>query len=280
MSAAVNNRPNLWYAHSPLNEIWAFHRYIRESLLSAWKVSPYEVWVRLNRRLTRRYAEYVGGWVCNSENTRGRIMRYYGRDAEVIYPPVDTAAYGDSGPGGFWLSVNRLAAHKRIEFQLEAFRKMPELKLVIVGSYEKGVEQFENYKKFIEKIMPENAELLHWAGDAELKDLYSRCRGFITTAKDEDFGMTAVEAMASGKPVVAPAEGGYKETVSPETGRLIEGVTPDKIMLAVREVEAVLAADPFHYSWNSMRRAAAYDTGKFIGKIRAAMDRTLRVAKK
>ena len=97
--------------------------------------------------------------------------------------------------------------------QIDAFTKMPEEKLVIVGSYEKGVEQFENYKNKLEENKSKNIEILNWVDEAKKVDLYAGCIGFITTARDEDFGMTAVEALASGKPVIAVNEGGYKESL-------------------------------------------------------------------
>lgn len=271
VSAAVNNKPNLWYAHGPLNELWAFKDFVGAKMMSLWKRPIFEIWVRMNRMLTRRYARHVGTWVCNSENTRKRIRMYYGKEAVAVYPPVDTKRYSCSARAGYWLSVNRLLDHKRVDIQARAFAQMPGKKLVIVGSYEKGTTQFESYKNYIEKIKPPNVELRHWVPASELLDLYAHANGFITTSRDEDFGMTAVEAMAAGKPVIAPMEGGYMESViDGETGILIDGIDETKLAQAVNELDDELK-DPLkrkRYEERCMARAKLFDTAIFIKKIR------------
>lgn len=142
-----------------------------------------------------------------------RVKMYFHRDAEVIYPPVETTKFTCNEYGDFWLSVNRLYPEKRVELQIDAFREMPEEKLIIVGGYSEG-DHAKSYAKNIIKNLPDNVKLRGEVSELELLDLYSRCKGLICTAMDEDFGMTPVEAMASGKPVVAVNEGGFKETVT------------------------------------------------------------------
>jgi glycosyltransferase involved in cell wall biosynthesis len=158
--------------------------------------------------------------------------------------------------------------------QIKAFAAMPDKKLVIVGSYEKGARQFEAYKKYIDAILPANVELRHWVPSSELSGLYAHCTGFITTSHDEDFGMTAVEAMASGKPVIAPNEGGYKETViDGKTGALIDGIDAEKLAAAVKKIDDELR-DPetlAHYRDACLAQAKKFDTGIFISKIREMM---------
>jgi len=273
MSAAVNNQPNLWYAHSPLNELWEFHQYIRKNILSLWKVSPYDFWVWFNRRLTLKYAKSVNLWVCNSENTKNRIKKYYNQESVVINPPVETKEYKYQPPKNYWLSVNRLVTHKRIDLQVEAFKNLPQEKLVIVGSYEEGVTQFESYKSYIEKIKPSNVEIIHWADDKQLKELYANCKGFVATARDEDFGMTVVEAMAAGKPVVAPREGGYKETVTSSTGVLIDDINSDKVSVAIKRVLNNLEKDNLFYKEECLKRASLFDTEIFIAKIKKEIEK-------
>jgi glycosyltransferase involved in cell wall biosynthesis len=272
VSAAVNNKPNLWYVHSPLNELWAFKDYIRNNILSGWKRPIYDIWVWFNRILTKKHARHVGIWVCNSENTKNRIRKYYSADASIINPPIDTKNYEYKKHKNYWLSVNRLITHKRIELQMKAFSELPEEKLIIVGSYEKGARQFEKYKKFIEGIKPNNVKILNWVDDKTLKRLYSECKGFIATARDEDFGMSPVESMASGKPVIAPNEGGYKESIiDGKTGILIEDITPDKIAEAVR----IIGKNPEKYRKACLRQAKKFDTSIFIQKIEAQLAKQL-----
>lgn len=267
LGAAKNHTPNLWYVHSPLNEIWAFKTYISKHLVSWWKRPLFELWVLINRTLTKRYAREVERWIANSENTKSRIQKFYGQHSHVICPPIDTTKYSYKEPKNYWLSVNRFVRTKRIELQIEAFRQLPEENLVIVASYEKGSALFESYKKHIESICPPNVTIHNWIDATELKNLYSECKGFITTAKDEDFGMTAVEAMASGKPVIATNEGGLKETVLHEkTGLLVDAEISD-IVKAIQKI----SKSPTSYKTTCQKRALAFDTKIFIEKIKTIL---------
>ena len=269
MSGAVNNKPNIWYVHSPLNELWQFKNYIKKELLSWWKRPLYEIWVWFNRKLTLKYSRSVGTFVCNSKNTQERIKRFYNKDAEIIYPPIDTKQYYCSSPKNYWLSVNRLLPNKRIDMQMGAFAKLPDEKLIIVGSYEKDVAQFEEYKKYLENIKPENVLILNWVDEKQLKKLYSECNGFITTSRDEDFGMAPIEAMASGKVVIAPNEGGYRESVTKDTGILIDNIDEIKLSEAIRR----LSNNTKKYKDECIKRASEFDISIFIIKIKSVINK-------
>ncbi|MFA6536296.1 MAG: glycosyltransferase [Candidatus Paceibacterota bacterium] len=269
MSGLVNHHPNLWYIFSPLNELWQFRNHVREDLLSWWQRPIFDAWVRFNRWLTIRYAKSADQMVSISENTRARVKKFYNQESEIIYPPTDISKYLNRPSENFWLSVNRLTRHKRIENQMGAFAKMPDERLVIVGSYEKGSRQFESYKKYLEKIKPANVEIINWATNEKLIDLYSRCKGFITTAKDEDFGMTPVEAMASGKPVVAIDEGGYRETVTNGTGVLINNLEAETIVEAVRKINE----NPTAYREACLARAKIFSVAEFGSKIKRVIQK-------
>ncbi|MCL4404101.1 glycosyltransferase, partial [Patescibacteria group bacterium] len=259
IGAAVRNHPNLWYVHGPLNELWEFRDQVRAETLAGWMRPLFDIWTHFNRFIVKRYARRVDRWVCNSENVQGRIARIFGTTAPVVHPPIPTAAYRYAPPRGYWLSVNRLVGHKRIEVQLEAFRQMPERRLVIVGSYEEGTRQFEEYKKRLEELAPPNVSFRHWVPDAELRRLYADCIGFIATSEREDFGMAAVEAMASGKPVVAPGDGGYRESViDGKTGLLLPKMDAAHLTSAVAAVEAKLRPNPLCYQAACQKRAADF----------------------
>lgn len=263
MSAAVNHHPNIWYVHSPLNEIWQWKNYVRKNLLRAWQRPVFDVWVILNRFLTKKYSKKVDNWVCNSMNVQNRIQKFYDEEAVIINPPVYVSKHKDAGKRDFWLSVNRLQKHKRIELQIDAFKELPNEKLIIVGSYEKGASQFEDYKNKIEGKKPLNVKILNWVSDEDLVDLYSKCKGFITTSRDEDFGMNVVEAMASNKPIVAPNEGGYKESiVNNKNGILINDISCEKIIEAIKYIEQNpdIGNDNREYS-------RKFDTENFVSKI-------------
>lgn len=273
MSAAFHHHPNLWYVHSPLNEIWAFKDYIKDNLLSWWKKPLFEIFVWVNRELSLFFSKKVDIWMCNSKNSQSRVKKYYKKEAIINYPPIETTKYESQPHQGYWLSVNRLLNHKRVELQVKAFAQMPDKKLIIVGSYEKGVAQFEAYKDYLLSIKPGNVEILSWVSDEGMKKLYSECTGFIATAHDEDFGMSVVEAMAAGKPVVVGNEGGYKESVvGSVTGILIDNINEDKIIEAVRKIEQ----NPEQYKEACLAQARKFDTGVFVDKIRNEINKCLK----
>jgi len=264
ISGAVNNKPNLWYVHSPIREIWDLYKFVRQNSVPWCFRYVFDLWVKYNRYLNKKYIKHVDHLVCNSKNTQKRVEKFLGRKAEVVYPPIDTKKYHYGKNGDFWLSVNRLMVHKRIDMQIEAFKKLPGEKLVIVGSYERS-RHFIKYAKYIYTIKPDNVVIENWISDQELIRLYAGCKGFITTSLDEDFGMAPVEAMASGKPVIASNEGGYKETVIDQvTGRLIDDINEDKIVQAVSDV----GRDIEKYRDPCIDRAKSFDTEIFIKKIK------------
>jgi glycosyltransferase involved in cell wall biosynthesis len=127
----------------------------------------------------------------------------------------------------------------------------------------------------MKKLKPNNVEIKSWISDEELINLYANCKGFLTTSKDEDYGMNVVEAMASGKPVIAPNEGGYKETVTNKTGILIDDIDPDKIIRAINEINNKLRKDSNHYKKDSLKRAKKFDTEIFIKEIKKEIQKCL-----
>lgn len=264
--AAKKHHPNLWYCHTPVRAFYDLYDTFlqRQNLIQR---QFYRIWVTAHRKFDQKAVKDVDRIVTNSQNTRKRIKKYYSRDSTIIYPPVDTSRYFCKGYGDFWLSVNRLYPEKRIELQIEAFRSMPDERLVIVGGYSEG-DHAASYVNSIRRSLPGNVELRGEVSEEELVDLYSRCKGFITTALDEDFGMTPVEAMAAGKPVVAVREGGYCESV-------IDGVTgflvPADINAITRAVEEV-SRNPTKYGEACLARARLFDLSVFADRIRRVVN--------
>lgn len=270
MSAGINNKPNFWYVYSPTREIWDLYGYTKNNLpLLFCNLNKYafDLWVFYRRFINKHDSKKINKLIAISKNVQNRIKIYLNKDSTVIYPPVDTKKYRYKKPKDYWLSVNRLINHKRVDLQLKAFSKMPEEKLIIVGSYEKAWH-FKKYFDYIEKIKPKNVEIKSWISDKELLDLYSKCRGLITTSKNEDYGLTVIEAMASGKPVIAPNEGGYKETVTNKTGILIDDINEDKIVNSIKLINKNLKKNPLMYKTNCTKQAKKFDTKVFIKKIK------------
>ncbi|MEK6951611.1 MAG: glycosyltransferase [Nanoarchaeota archaeon] len=263
LSGAVNNKPNIWYVHSPMRELWDLYEYTRENIVPWYKRPFFDLWIKYNRHLTKKYLGDIDGVLCNSNNTKKRINEYLDREAKVIYPPIDTSKFRYNKNGDYWLSVNRLTNHKRVELQLMAFSNLPDEKLIVVGCYE-GAKHFQKYSKYLKKIKPENVKFVKDLDFSELTSLYSNCKGLITTSKNEDFGMNVVEAMASGKPVIAVNEGGYKETVIDGiTGKLISADV-NELIGAIREVGVNSKA----YKQNCINQAKKFDVKNFIKEIK------------
>jgi len=154
--------------------------------------------------------------IANSENVRQRLQRYLGIEAVVVAPPVDTDKFAWLGQGDYFLSVARLEPYKRVEMIVAAFRRMPDQKLVIAS----GGSEEATLKKLSEGAS--NIVFVGWQTESQLQGLVGRARAAIYMPQDEDFGMSPVEAMSAGKPVIGVSEGGLLETVvHGQTGLLI-----------------------------------------------------------
>lgn len=258
--AAGKHHPNIWYCHTPVRAFYDLYGTFRERQ-SFLRRQAFILWTSLYRRLDQRAVSHIDRVVTNSKNTLARIRTCYDREADIIYPPVDTARFSCREYGDFWLSVNRLYPEKRIELQIESFRSLPDERLCIVGGYAEG-DHAGGYAGRLTEDLPPNVKILGEVSESRLLDLYSRCRGLFCTALDEDFGMTPIEAMAAGKPVVAVDEGGFRETVTKETGMLVRADTRS-IVPALKEV----SDNPGRYHDACLARAMKFDRSVFDEKI-------------
>jgi glycosyltransferase involved in cell wall biosynthesis len=178
------------------------------------------------RRWDVAAARRVTAYIANSELTRRRIEEIYGREARVLHPPVDVARFRVGEPEDFLLVVSELVRHKRVEVALEAAR-LAVAPIQVVGT---GPELPALRSRY-----GDVARFLGRVSDEELAELYSRCLA-VVVPNVEEFGIVAVEAQASGRPVIALDRGGARETViDGETGLLVSGGEPRDFAAAIRE---------------------------------------------
>jgi len=259
--AAKKHKPNMWYCFTPTRAFYDLYETFleRQSFITR---QFFKIWVAIHEPISLKYANNIGSIITISKNVQKRIDKYYGKNSKVVYPAIDITRYKFENHGNYWLSVNRLYPEKRVELQINAFKKMPEEKLVIVGGFAKG-DHASKYASQIINGMPPNVEFLGSVSEDELIKLYSTCKGHITTALDEDFGMTPIEAMASGKPTIAVKEGGYLETiVDGSTGLLIEA-DETALINAVK----IISMDPEKYQKECLDRAKDFGIPSFIKQI-------------
>jgi glycosyltransferase involved in cell wall biosynthesis len=207
------------YCHTPMRYLWDLYpAYRNEWVHSGLKravMTPLANYLRLWDYAT---AARVDDFVANSANVRRRIWKTYRRRSSVVHPPVAVEQFYWKPPEDYYLIVSELVAYKRLDTAVRAFAKNGR-KLRIVGD---GPEF-----RSLRRMAPPNVEFCGRARDADLRELYAHCRAFLMPG-EEDFGITAVEALASGKPVIALGRGGAVETVpvaEPVGGLLYDDAT-------------------------------------------------------
>ena len=247
--------PYVCYCHTPMRYAWLTEAE-RERLHGAQGWALRAAAGRL-RRSDRRAAARPDRFVANSTAVRDRIRRFYGRQATVVHPPVaaDDLAPAAERDGFLW--VGRLVAYKRPELAVEVFRGLPQrLTMVGIGPLEARIR----------RDLPANVELRGWIPRAELARLYATARGFFWVG-EEDFGMSMVEALAAGAPVIAPDAGGARDIVRDGLdGILVEEVTPAALRAAVERAAAA--------SWDPSRladRAREFSPERFAARMREVL---------
>ena len=222
------------YCHNPFRYAWSEReatlgarnpvtRPVLSALLSRWRQWD---WIAAQR---------VDRYVANSEVTAMRIAHYLGRESDVLYPPVETRRFAPAeNIGDHYLVLAALMPHKRIDVAVRAFGELG-LPLVVAGD---GPEA-----RRLRALAGPGVRFEGRVSDARAAELLRTCRALVVTATEE-FGIAAVEAQASGRPVIALNAGGVRETVQEGvTGAFFEQATPESLAEAVRGFDA-LGADP------------------------------------
>lgn len=254
---------HICYCHTPMRYAWdLMHEYLREARLDRG----------VKGFLAKTVLHYLRGWdvhsshrvdhfIANSHHVARRIKKFYHRDAEVIYPPVDVQCFvEEKKKEDYYLVTSRFVPYKRVDLIVEAFSHMPAKKLIVIGD---GPEKPKILKK-----MGKNVELLGVQSSEDLKKWLQKAKGFVFAAL-EDFGIAPVEAMATGTPVIAFGKGGVTETVvEGETGLFYQEQSVGAIVEAVKAFE--------NREWDSgkcRKQAECFSLAIFNQKFNAFVER-------
>lgn len=219
------------YVHTPIRYAWDLqHQYLKESGLKRGLNGWLARWILHKIRLWDiRTANGVDAFVANSWFIARRIRKTYRREATVVYPPVDVAGFTlREQKDDFYLTASRMVPYKKVDLIVEAFSKMPENKLVVIGD---GPD-FDKVKL----KAGGNVTLLGYQNSEVLRDYMQRAKAFIFAA-EEDFGIAPVEAQACGTPVIAFGKGGALETV-----RGLDHKSPTGLFFLEQTIPALIEA--------------------------------------
>ena len=230
---------HICYCHSPIRYCWdMYNEYLEESHLD----KGFKSWlVRLMLHPIRQFDAIAGSrvdyYISNSDYVGQRIRKTYRRKATTIHPNIDISNFElCNDKQEYYLASSRLVAYKKIDTIIEAFNKMPDKKLVVIG----GGPNLEAYRK----LAKDNVTVMGYQPFDVLKDKMQHAKAFVFAA-DEDFGMIPIEAQSCGTPVIAYGHGGSLETVNGgKTGLFFNEQTPEAIVEAVNKFES-MGSQPF-----------------------------------
>lgn len=245
------------YCHSPTRYLWG-DTYDYVAALPYPKILKAFITKHLTslRQWDCLAADRVDHFIANSATVRDRIAKYYRRSSVIIHPPVETERLAIAPAiGDFYLTGGRLVAYKRFDLAVHAFNRLG-IPLKIFGA---GPEE-----KKLRAMARSNIQFLGKLSDLELRRLYGQALAFVNP-QEEDFGMTVVESMASGRPVIAYAKGGALETVIPgKTGVLVDEQAWEPF------ADAVIRFKPFDYSPHEVKAwAENFSTRRFVERVGA-----------
>ncbi len=260
---AITNRRssrNYYYCHTPPRFLYDLRDHYTKAL-----GFPYPQAVGLLDRVFKpRYESSVQAMdrvIANSATVQRRLLDHLGAESTVVHPPCDTSRFRYHETGDFYLSTARLEPYKNVDRIIEAFKLLPEKTLVVAS----GGTEYRRLKRRARGYP--NIRFTGWTTDRKLRDLLSRCIAVVYVPTDEDFGMSPVESMASGKPVIGVRSGGLKETVlAEETGFLLdENPSPAALAKSIARMSPRRA--------RAMRRACEiragdFDSRRFQARIR------------
>ncbi|MEG9502535.1 MAG: glycosyltransferase [Methylorubrum extorquens] len=252
---------HLCYCHSPMRYIWnMYHDYRRTAGPMARAAMP--LLTHYLRTWDESSSARVDQFVANSSTVAGRIRRYYRRDAAIVHPPVDVSAFAPVAPeevDDYYLMVGELVRYKRPDIAVRAFNATKR-RLVVIGGGEMLAE--------LRALAGPTVQILGSQPFASLRHHYARARALIFPG-EEDFGIVPVEAMASGRPVIAYGRGGATETVvDGRTGLFFDEQSEEALIDAIARLES-LSFDPAQIA----RHAHQFNPARFERQMREAVSK-------
>ena len=204
-------KPNIWICNSPSRGLYLGKENPNERSTKARIFNI--LFFKFFYNYDQYYAKKFNTVIAISNTVKDRIFKAYGKnnifekEIKIIFPPVDVKQFKWKEQGDYYLSTARIASYKRISLIVEAFKKMPNKKLIVISTG----PQLEYIKKSVKGYS--NIILQGKVSDKELQNLISNCIATIYIPYEEDFGISPVEGMAAGKPCIGVAEGGLRETI-------------------------------------------------------------------
>jgi glycosyltransferase involved in cell wall biosynthesis len=249
------------YCLTPMRWVWRYRDYVDRERLGGVARALLPPLIHYLRVWDAMASSRVDRYIAISSAVAARIRKYYRRNPEIIYPPVDTAQFPAAGPrGDYYMTAGRMTPYQRKDLIVDAFRDL--------GRPVKIVGDGRDRARLQARATP-NIEFPGWVDDRTLRDLYANCRGYLFPG-EEDFGIAPVEAQAAGKPVIAYAAGGALDTViDGETGVLFARQTPADLADAVRRFET-LSFDPDRISQNAERFSSQVFRERFSSFVERA----------
>ena len=259
---------HLCYCFTPMRYVWdMFDTYFNKERCGRLKFSIIKAAASRLRAWDARTDGRVDKYIAISNHVADRIRRHYERDADVIYPPVDCSRFAAAAKtADYYLIVSALAPYKRVDLAIETFRKIGRpLKIIGTGQDEARLKEMAS----------SNVEFLGWVSNEELPKYYSECRAFVFPG-EEDFGITPLEAAASGRPAIAYGKGGALETVNAPGSPAAK--SPTGLFFEEQSVGSLAAAVEYFEKNEEMfdplklrEHALGFDTEVYKEKMRKAI---------
>lgn len=262
----ARGKKNIAYMHTPPRHLYdCYEDRLREYPL--WKKLIFIPFAILNRRRFEWLSKKFDVIVTNSKNVQARIKEYLKLDSIVAYPPCNTLPFKNLGQENYFFSWARLYPVKRVDKIVEAFSRMPDKQLIVAS----GGPDLERIQRIAQGH--DNIKILGWISDEDLLKYIGNCLATIYIPIREDFGMSPVESMTAGKPVIGVTEGGMLEVIEDgKNGILLKpNFTIDDIILAVRQMTPEVAKS---MEKECLKTTEKFTEKKFVEKMREIIQST------